>query len=474
MVRRSWQSLVLPLATAASAASVWAQTVEVRPPALAVTRLQGGQPSPATPLPDAAAPPRQEISPLLLTELDDRQASASLDGARRISLSVSRPMAIGDLLLLLVNGTPFSLVTEGDVSGTFTGDLKDLTMRQALEAVLFSRALDYDLQGTLLRVFPRRTPTRLFAVNYLDLRRTLQRTAGGAASVGPAHTVTELSSASSTDFYESIEKGVQALLSASGRMHLDRTAGLVQVTDFAERLDQVGVYLEAAQARASRQLRIDAQFLSVDLLSGSATSIDWTTAAIKSAAASPVSEGNGPMGLAVRNVDALIAALGEQGAVTRLASPHIVAMNNQPAIVRVGKEVVYFQHASTGTGPEEKRATTPLSVLDGLTLTVLAQVSADDFVQLHVSPAYATQTGAAKDGHGMAVPVLTTHEADTMMRVRDGETIVLAGFLSETGKPHHRNGLTRLFAGDSHTPVRSEFVVLLTPRVLKTAAASPE
>jgi len=254
-------------------------------------------------------------------------------------------------------------------------------------------------------------------------------------------------------------------------MHVDRTAGLVQVTDFAERLDQVGVYLEAAQLRASRQVRIDAQFLSVDLTSASAASIDWTTAAVKGAAASRVSEGNGPMGLAVRDVDALIAALAAQGAVTTLASPHIVAMNNEPAIVRLGKELVYFESTPADGA---KRTMSPASVLDGLTLTVLAQVSADDFVQLHVSPSYATQTGESKDRHGVAVPVLTTHQADTLMRVRDGETIVLAGFLSEAEKSHHRNGLARLFAGDSHTTVRSELVVLLTPRVLKAAAASPD
>jgi MSHA biogenesis protein MshL len=471
MVRRSWQSLLLPLATAVSAASVWAQTVDVRPPVLPVTRMQGAKPSGATAAPETTTAPRQEISPLLLTELDDRQASASLDGPRRISLSVSRPMAIGELLLLLVNGTPFSLATEGDVGGTFTGDLKDLTMRQALEAVLFSRGLDYDLQGTLLRVFGRRTPTRFFTVNYLDLRRTLQRSVGGPSSVGPSHPATEVTSASSTDFYEAIEKGVQSLLSPSGKMHVDRTAGLVQVTDFAERLDQVGVYLEAAQLRASRQVRIDAQFLSVDLTSASVASIDWTTAAVKGAAASRVSEGNGPMGLAVRDVDALIVALAAQGAVTTLASPHIVAMNNEPAIVRVGKELVYFESTPADGA---KRTMSPASVLDGLTLTLLAQVSADDFVQLHVSPSYATQTGESKDGHGVAVPVLTTHQADTLMRVRDGETIVLAGFLSEAEKSHHRNGLARLFAGDSHTTVRSELVVLLTPRVLKTAVASPD
>jgi type II secretory pathway component GspD/PulD (secretin) len=70
--------------------------------------------------------------------------------------------------------------------------------------------------------------------------------------------------------------------------------------------------------------------------------------------------------------------------------------------------------------------------------------------------------------------VLTTRQADTLMRVRDGETIVLAGFLSDAEKSHHRNGLAQLFAGDAHTTVRSELVVLLTPRVLKTAVSSPD
>jgi MSHA biogenesis protein MshL len=234
----------------------------------------------------------------------------------------------------------------------------------------------------------------------VNLRRTLERSVSSAAPIGSSLEGTRLSSTSTTDFYEAIENGVQSLLSPLGRMHVDRTAGLVQVTDFAERLDQIGVYLEAAQVRATRQVRIDAQVLSVDLTSGNAASIDWATAAVK-AAATRGSDGYGPMGIAVRDVDALIAALAEQGTVTRLASPHIVAMNNEPAIVRVGKELVYFSRVSTGAGPGEKRTTSPVSVLDGLTLTVLAQVSADDFVQLHVSPAYATQTGESKDSHGV-------------------------------------------------------------------------
>ena len=423
---------------------MWAQS-SARPPDLPVTRLQGTKPSTAPPVTDATTAPTAQ-SPLVVTQLDERQAIGSLDGPRRITLSVARPTPIGDLLLLLVNGTPLSLVTDNEVSGAFTGDLKDLSMRQALEAVLFPRGLDYDVQGTLIRVFPRRTSTRLFTVNYLNVGRTLKREVSNEVSAGSANRPTvQLSTTSSSDFYGDIERGVQVLLSSSGRVHVDRTAGLVQVTDFSERLDQVGVYLEAVQLRALRQVRIDAQVLSIALWPGGAGSIDWTAPAI-AGAATRSSNGYGPSGLSVTNVDALGKALAEQGVVTKVSAPHVVAMNNEPAIVRVGKDLVYF------------------------TLTVVAQVSADNFVQLHVSPAYATQSGESKGRDGVIAPVLAISQADTVMRVRDGDTIVLAGLLTATEKVERRRGFARLFGADSQSTVRSELLVLLTPHILKAAA----
>jgi MSHA biogenesis protein MshL len=457
--------------TTATAGYAWAQTT-VRPPDIVVTRLQGSKP-PGTPPATVTTAPGTQVSPLAATQLDDRQAATSLDGPRRITLSVSRPMPIGDLLLLLVNGTAFSLVADSEVSGAFTGDLKELTMRQALEAVLFPRGLDYDAQGTLLRVFPRRASTRLFTVNYLNVRRTLERGVSNVAAIGSSTAPTmQLSTVSSADLYDDIEKGVQSLLSPSGRVHVDRTAALVQVTDFPERLDQVGIYLEAVQLRAARQVRIDAQVLSIELLPGSATSIDWTTPAIRNAAVVR-SSGYGPMGLSVTNIDVLTKALAEQGIVTKVAEPHIVAMNNEPAVVRVGKELVYFDAVDTSTPRGEKRAVSPAGVLDGLTLSVVAQVSADDFVQLHVSPAYATRIGESQPREGITVPVLAVNQADTVIRVRDGETIVLAGFLTTTEKPASRSGFARFFGAESQTTVRSELVILLTPRIVKAAAAPP-
>jgi MSHA biogenesis protein MshL len=472
MVRRSWWRVWGSLAIAAWVTPAWGQTPGGRPPDLFVTRLQGARPAGAA----AETPPSRpgDVSPLLLTELDDRQRGADLDGPRRVSLNVTRPMPLGELLLLLVNGTPLSLVIDNDVTGTFVGDLKDLTMRQALEAVLFPRGLDYDVQGTLVRVFPRKAVTRLFTVKSVNERRTLQRDVRTPSSIGSGNKVaTQLSSVTSTDLFDEIEKGIQSLLSASGRMHVDRAAGLVQVTDFSERLDQVGVYVEAAQLRASRQVRIDAQVFTVALAPGAAGSIDWSAQAIRSGAVSRPSAGNGPGGLAVTNIDALTRALAEQGVVTKLAAPQIVAMNNEPAVMRVGRELVYFESAAVSRAGGDQRTMSPATVLEGLTLTVVAQIAADNVVQLHVSPAYSSQSGQSKARDGTVVPLLTVNEADTLMRVRDGETIVLAGFVSSAERSKPATGMARFFAAESHTTVTSELVILLTPTILRSAGASP-
>lgn len=463
--RSSWR-LWEPMALAAFAVPLYAQAPAPRPPDLFVTRLQG--PTGGGMAPGQAALPRPaELQSLPVTELDDRLRTAELDGPRRISLTVSKPMPLRDLLILLVNGTPLSLVNDEAVDGTFIGDLKDLTMRQALEAVLFPRSLDYDVQGTLVRVFPRRASTRLFNVNYVNVRRGWQRGVRSMVSAdGSRLPAADLSSSSSADPFEELGNGVQALLSASGRMHLDRGAGLVQVTDFSDRLDQVGVYVEAVQLRATRQVRIEAHVFDVAFAAGGATSIDWKAVAARAGAAPRPSVGHGAAGLTVPDIDVLKKAIAEQGTVTMIAAPQIVAMNNEPAVMRVGTEVVYFEHAPSAEEGSRQSGNHPAGVLEGLTLTVIAQISADGIVQLNVAPSYTSRSGPSKSSGAGTFPALRVSEADTLVRLRDGETVVLSGFLAEHEVAKPTTGLAAMFNAQSRTTVKSELVILLTPSIV--------
>jgi type II secretory pathway component GspD/PulD (secretin) len=73
-------------------------------------------------------------------------------------------------------------------------------------------------------------------------------------------------------------------------------------------------------------------------------------------------------------------AIAEQGVIAPIGSPQVLAMNNEPALIRIGDDV---------TG--------------GLTLAVVAQISADGIVQMHVSPSYSARAGQSKSSDGTVI-----------------------------------------------------------------------
>jgi type II secretory pathway component GspD/PulD (secretin) len=442
------------------------QTGSVRPPDLPVTRLEG--PGGVERNGVGLQPPVQrpgELPSLPVTNLDER--AADLDGSRRISLTISRPLPLRDVLELLLTGTPLSFVFEEGVDGTFSGALTNLSMRQALEAVLFPRGLDYDVQGSLVRIFPRKAGTRLFDVNYLSFRRTWQRTVRSTTTPSsPNAPAAELTTTIESDLFEELGRGVQALLSESGRMHVDRTAGLVQVTDFADRLDQVGVYVERVQLRATRQVRIEARVFQITLADAEAASVDWKAAAARSGSTVRATSGRA-VGMRIESFEALKKALAEQGTVTMIAAPHVMAMNNEPAVMRAGTQGVYFTTASQlDQDGRRERTSPPVAILEGLTLTVTAQIASDGIVQLSVAPTYTEKTGQSKSASGDLVPVLQVSETDTLVRVQDGDTVVISGFLQDRQKAKISTGLAGFFGAQARETVKSDLVILLTPTVV--------
>jgi hypothetical protein len=99
---------------------------------------------------------RPQVSPQRLP----RESAATRFDGPRLSATFARALPIRAVLSLLVHDTPFTAIVDASVHGTFGGELRDLTVRQALEAVLRPAGLDYDVQGTLIRVFPRRSGQR--------------------------------------------------------------------------------------------------------------------------------------------------------------------------------------------------------------------------------------------------------------------------------------------------------------------------
>jgi type II secretory pathway component HofQ len=385
-----------------------------------------------------------------VTRLEDGPAAGDLDRISAGSLTLSQPMPIRDVLFLLFRGTPFSIVLDADVSGTFAGELADLSLREALDAVLAPAGLEYQRRGRVVRVLPRRPETRLFEVSHVDVARAWRRRVGDGDAAS-AMQGAELTSRSESDFFGELSAGVAALLSPAGRVHVDRKAGVVQVTDFAERLRQIGIYIETVTLRASRQVRLAARVLDVTL--GDYPAIDWAVVG-RNAGIAP---GTGA-GIHVEDFDALLRAVGAFGSVRTVAAPHVLAMNNEAAVMTIGAAGATFLAG-------ENARDTEAVIGAALTLSIVPQISADGIVHMSVSPAYVDERSGSR-------PHPNVTALDTVMRVRGGDTVVIAGLVRERIDATASGGLPGLFGRKDEKRARRELVVLITPTIV-SAGTSP-
>jgi general secretion pathway protein D len=167
----------------------------------------------------------------------------------------------------------------------------------------------------------------------------------------------------------------------------------------------------------------------------------------------------------VGDLDVLVKAIAEQGSVRMIAAPQVVAMNNEPAVMRAGTNEVYFSRAKTRGNADDVEGRA-MSVAQGLTLTVTPHIGADGIVQLNVAPTWAEKTGQVKSPAGDMVPVLRVSEADTLVRVQEGEAVVISGLLQERTEARMSSGFSGFFGAQQRRTVRVELVVLLSPALV--------
>ena len=381
-----------------------------------------------------APPQRPAPMPALpLTQLDERVLAGDLDN-RAFTLTFAQPVPVRDLLLLLVRGTSLSIVPDPAISGSFIGELKNVTVRQALGLILRPLGLDFALDGAVIRVFRREAETRLFDLNFIATERAGQTMVTGE---GGARTSASVTGSTRADVFEELATGVRTLLTERASFSVDRKAGLLQVTDFPERLDRVAIYLDAVQERVHRQVQIDARVIEVEPTDAKANGVDWPAVAAKMSGAPtadvPTATRQTMNGLRVNDVARLLTVLGEQGTVTVVAHPRLLSMNNEPSIVRT----------------------------ETMSFSVTPQISGDSVLTLSLTP---------------IVKAPAVIESDMLARVIDGETLVISGFtrdreVKEQKKSTGLVGGTWFSRGSVVTHKRVELVILLTAKIIAGVAA---
>lgn len=359
-----------------------------------------------------------------------------------------------------------NILAGDDVKGLITINLKDVTMEDALRAVLKMNNYTYVMEGSIIKVIglEEEKITDVINLNFIE---------GSLASELAGKML-------STDSVVKINEAMNQLIVT------DKAANIEKVRDFLTKVDlpPQQVMIEAKLVDISHtdldnlgiswqgSLNVKVPLTSGPFVGGreqggkdytKLTTFDGSLPGTSST----LDGGEFTLGFTQgpNTFDITLDALIRNSKAKLLASPTIAALNNVEAKITIGEKYPIREQTQTTTGTLE----TTRFVDIGITLKVTPKISRDGYIQMAIHPEVSSLSSAIDAG-----PRITTREADTTVIIPDGQTIVIAGLIKDD------NTITiskvpvlgyipiigLLFSNRSKTIEQKELAIFITPRLM--------
>ncbi len=208
----------------------------------------------------------------------------------------------------IVTGTRYNMLVPPDVGGQITLSLKDVTVREALDAIRDLYGYEYTVKGNRVIVQANSLQTRVFQINYLASQRkgaselrvtssaitsaggpstTTTTTASGAAVPGQGTTgsgsvpntyTSRVQTTTENDFWGGLTVALTAIVgNADGRkVVVNPQSGVIVISALPREIRQIEAYLRATQTVVDRQVMLEAKILDVMLSEQFQAGINWT------------------------------------------------------------------------------------------------------------------------------------------------------------------------------------------------------
>jgi len=361
---------------------------------------------------------------------------------------------------------------------------------------------------------------------------------GGTGSDNEGRTGTSIESNDEFRFWKTIETEIQRILigAADGSTHYTKTgggwtgpdgqvweynplapiinaeAGMVTVTGTERQINRVAQYIHTLTKQIKSQVLIDVRILSVTFDDSATTGVDWSQLyglqnfAINSLnmAQRNISEfsfdklegikeytyGSGRTNSAglvqvIGNskVSEVVKFLGTQGNVKSISSPRVMTLNNQPALISVGKELFYKITSSTTAsgqgGAVASQGEQIDSVFAGILLDITPEIDTNGMITLKINPSISDTVGNVKnDGSARDIPPdLVRRQIASVIKVKDGQHAILGGLISsKTGTKVNKVPLLGdiplleyVFKSEEKINTVEELVLIITPHIVKNS-----
>jgi len=403
-------------------------------------------------------------------------------------------------------------------------NINNMSLDEIFSILLSDNNLMYEYTNNILKISGLKTKT--FKIDYITSDRT--GTAVLNASVQSTDTENGSSAASdenqitvneSFNFWKDIKKDILAIVNNGSEDYtvkdpiVNQNAGLITVTGTKSQIERVEKYLNDIKKRLNKEVLIDVTIVTVALSKSHSSGVDWSQFALAINnpvgsnvptnlsgtangynAASLIGSGEKLFHLAWNNaytftntisftMNGLMNFLKTQGHSRVVSNPKIMTLNNQQALITIGDNINYripeTAPANTG-GTITTTSYTNESVFVGILLNIMPQISDNNEIMLRINPSisnfkYAEDNVKQTQPREIA-PDTTEKKLSTVVRVKDGDTIILGGLIGKSNDIAHTGVpglkelpiLGNLFKSESITNNVSELIFIITPRIVKS------
>jgi len=395
--------------------------------------------------------------------------------------------------------------------------LKDATLQEVLKIVLNEYNLNYSIERNILKISYLLTKT--FQVDYISTERQsnsntkVSLTSGSSTtqsmSSGKSESGMEITSDDTFIFWSEFTEQIKNILNRPEDEYqatdpvIDRESGLVTITGTKRQLTRVEKYIKLLLNRLHKQVLIDVKMYAVVLNKGKQTGIDWreiygiqniklsagasrTNSAILS---TPSTSGiSGIIGRTATFTDfvmnaeigTIIKFLKSQGDVYSISNPKILTLNNQAAMITVGKQYFYKTVNSTTTSNTGGSTVSQNEIIDsvfaGVLLDITPEISFDETITLKINPSVSDTINAIVESVSRTMPPdLERRQMSTVVTVKNGDHVILGGLITE--KENIQNSkvpilgdiplIGNAFNYEEKTKERVELVIIVTPYIIK-------
>ena len=443
---------------------------------------------------------------------------------RKVSIRVSNVPISAFLNSITTQAKINFIMSEEFANKKVTASLTRVTVQEALDTLLRVHGLAYQRIGKSdSYVVTKRsneapdTITKIYTLSYIALQgigsasselsniMPQDVSSSGASSFGGGDTVGGGLSTGNDSYSggSEITSIIKSMLSQSGKIAVDPRTNKLIITDVPEVFPQVENILAELDIKPP-QILIEAQIVEVTKSSGLNLGFEyggdggtmitatgptrtmdldyvkgigvkgWHYIFPKGDSSEDSDDDDGEGSAGVLNFSAfniVLKSLLTRGEAKYLGKPKIVTLNNKTATITTSRDAtVGMTQSLSGSGGTEMSTQSAERKRVGLTLQVTPQVNREGYVTLYIQPSYSDVTASGFNNSMDTV----TRAASTLVRVKNGQTVVIGGLLTSRETDQTRKVpllgdipiLGWLFTSKSKTKDTNDLVIFITPTVL--------